>query len=215
MAMTETRDSDQDAPMNAKTQSPADDLAFMRALVEDRGGLSAEFGEAYLAGGVIYGLQILIQSLPSLPGGWMAIAGIAPTFVFAAVLTWIIWRHRHVRAGSLTSRAVGTAFGIFGLANLAMMCVIGPVALRHRSLEIWLIYPCVVFVLQGACWLLAAGLRKRIWHAVVGIGWFCTAILMAAYVQWPGAYGLIAGIGLIAFMAVPGAVTLRLAAAQR
>lgn len=192
------------------------DLAFLRALVSDGSGLLPPgFGEAYLAGGLIYGLQVLVQSLAAgslAPSPvWGAVLGIGPSFIFIAVLAAIFWRYRKVRGGGTTSRAVGATFGAVGLANLALICVIGSVAIRHRSLEIWLIYPCVVFVLQGAAWLIAAGLRRRAWQLLIGLGWFAAAIAMALSLGTMRWFALIAGASLIGLMAIPGAVIMRLA----
>jgi hypothetical protein len=201
--------------MTAKTHSPAEDLAFMRALVEggDSGGTAA-FGEVYFAAGLLYGLQIALQSLPAL--GVLALGapslqlamGIGPTVVFLAFLAWSLWRHRGAGGGT-AQRAIGAVFGAVGLANLALICVIGSVALRHRSLEIWLIYPCVVFVLQGAAWMVAGVVRRQPWPSLLGVGWFAAAIAMGLCIPYMPLYGLIAAVALIALMAAPGAVMMR------
>ena len=199
--------------MTNTTHSAQDDLAFMRGLVDGTSSFPPAFGETYLAGGLIYGLQVLIQvALPSTaPPLVQLTAGIAPTGIFLAGLAWIIWRHRHVPPGSAVSRALNAAFGCVGLANLALICVIGSLAVRRHSLEIWLIYPCVVFVLQGLAWLVAYALRKRAWQGLVGIGWFAAAIGLALTIGSLGSYALVGGGSLIGLMAVPGAVMMRLA----
>jgi hypothetical protein len=203
--------------MSTKTPSAQDDLAFMRALVEGSGnGLPVAFGEAYFAAGLIYGLQILIQSssafgLPALSPGAMLVFGIAPTVLFLGVLAWIIWRNRGASLGGVAARAVGATFGSIGLANFALMAVIGSVALRQHSLTTWLIYPCVVFVMQGAAWLIASALRKRAWLGLVGIGWFVAAVAMALAVDQPARLALAAGIALLVLMVIPGALLMRMA----
>jgi len=202
--------------MTNTTQSAQDDLAFMRGLVEGGGPIPTAFGETYLAAGLIYGLQILIQSsqalgLPALPPLAGLLAGILPTVIFVPVLVWIIWRNRGAGQGGATSRAVGATFGCIGLANLALICVIGSVALRQKSLETWLIYPCVVFVLQGAAWLVSCALRKRAWQGLVGVGWFAAAIGMALCIGSLAQYAVIAGVSMLVLMVAPGAVMMRLA----
>jgi len=218
--MALVRDStEEDPPMTAKTPSPADDLAFMRNLVEGGGGGPA-FGEGYLAAGLIYGVQVILQGLqaglaPAMAQPWPLVIGIGPTLVFCAVLGWILWRHRAAANGSYASRMIGALFGCIGLANFALMAVIGIEALRRHSLEIWLIYPCVVFVMQGACWLAASAIRRRGWYALVAFGWFASAVAMALNMTNLAAFTVAAGVGLLAFMAAPGAVLMRLAQAQR
>jgi hypothetical protein len=202
--------------MTNTTQSAQDDLAFMRGLVEGGGPIPTAFGETYLAAGLIYGLQILIQSsqalgLPALPPLGGLLAAFLPTVIFVIVLVWIIWRNRGAGQGGATSRAVGATFGCIGLANLALICVIGSVALRQKSLETWLIYPCVVFVLQGAAWLVSCALRKSAWQGLVGVGWFAAAIGMALCIGSLAQYAVIAGVSMLVLMVAPGAVMMRLA----
>jgi hypothetical protein len=203
-----------EAAMSAKTHSPAEDLAFMRALVEggDREG-TAQFGQVYFAAGLIYGLQIVIQSLPGfgipLSPTFQLAAGIGPTVVFLIFLAWSLWRYPGRGAG-MAQRAIGAVFGSVSLANIALVCIIGSVALRHRSLEIWLIYPCVVFVLQGAAWVVAGVIRRQTWPGVVGAGWIVAAIAMGFCIGTIPLYTLIAGASLIGLMAAPGAAMMRL-----
>jgi hypothetical protein len=139
------------------------------------------------------------------------LAAFLPTVIFVIVLVWIIWRNRGAGQGGATSRAVGATFGCIGLANLALICVIGSVALRQKSLETWLIYPCVVFVLQGAAWLVSCALRKRAWQGLVGVGWFAAAIGMALCIGSLAQYAVIAGVSMLVLMVAPGAVMMRLA----
>jgi hypothetical protein len=190
--------------------SAQDDLAFMCALVERPGNFQRSFGEAYFAAGLCYGVQMLLHAAQG--AGWIAggpmglVIGIGPTVVFLILLAWIIHRHRGEASGSVVSRAVGAMFGATGLANLVLICVIGSVAWREQSLTIWLIYPCTVIVLQGMAWLVTYALRRRIWFAIVGLGWFVTAIAMGLTVTMPSAFIAITGMGFLAFMLVPGLV---------
>jgi hypothetical protein len=198
----------------AKTPSVQDDLAFMRALVEGGGGLPAAFGEGYFAAGLIYGLQTLsafVQMAAHVPyfSNLSLVFGIAPTAIFIVVISWIIWRHRGESQGGVTARAVGATFGCLGLANLALICVIGSVALNEHSLIIWWIYPCVVLVTQGAAWLVASSLRRSLWQALVALGWFAGAIAAALVIDQPTAYVLVLSLCLLGLMALPGWVMMR------
>jgi hypothetical protein len=193
------------------------DLAFIRAMVDDgASGMTRTLGETLLAGGLAYGLQCAVQGapaigLPILPPLWELIWGVGPTIVFAIIVAVIIWRRRHDAKGGFLGRAVGAAFACLSTSNIALICAIGYVAWRRQSLEIWLIYPCTVFVLQGAAWLIAYALRQRLWLLVVALGWYASAIAMAvALTISPALFGLVAGVALLLFMAVPGAVIVRL-----
>jgi hypothetical protein len=201
--------------MNGDAAAARDDLAFMRALVQAGGDAQQPFGEGYLAAGVIYGAEMLLHGgqllgLVSVAGPWVLAIGLGPTVLFLAVLFWIVRRHRGAPA-NMVSRAIGAVFGAVGVANVALVAVVGSVALRCHSVEIWLIYPCAVFVLQGAAWLAAYALRRRVWLALVGLGWFAAGIGMSRAVGSFAAYVLIAGVSILLLMALPGWVLLRLA----
>lgn len=190
-----------------------DDLAFIKALVAPDDGWQQQFGRIYFAAGVCYSTQLLLHAgqllgvvssapVPSLVIGWL------PTVIFAAIMAWIILRDRPRHIGG-ASRAVGTVFASVGLANVALCVSLGSIALRLHSQTIWLIYPVVVMVLQGMAWLVAFMLRRRSWMGVVALGWFLVGIGMAAAIQTIGAYIVVAGIGMVTFMLVPGLLMIR------
>ncbi len=194
--------------------SARDDLAYLRALVEAPGSFQRSLGESYFAAGLCYGVQMLLhagQLAGWIPPGSAAglTIGFAPTVVFLGLLVWIIRRHPAKPGGSVVARAVGAVFGAVGLANLALIVVIGSVAWREQNLTIWLIFPCTVLILQGLAWMVVYALRRRLWFAVVAAGWFVTAIAMALAIKAPAAFIGIGGFGFLAFMLVPGWVMMR------
>lgn len=198
------------------TDTARDDLAYLRALVETPGNFQRSLGESYFAAGLCYGVQMLLHAGQAV--GWIQedglpglAIGLGPTVVFLGLLTWIIARDRAQRpaGGGMVARAVGAVFGAVGIANLALVFVIGWVAWREQSLTIWLIYPCAVMVLQGMAWMVVYALRRRPWFAVVATGWFATGIGMALAIGTPGAFIAVAGFGFLAFMLVPGWVLMR------
>lgn len=196
-------------------QSARDDLAFLRGLVgDDENAQTRSFGEAYFASGLIYGGQMLLHAAQSLglisqaPPAALLV-GVGPTVLFIPVLSWIIYRNRKNAVRGAVGRAVAAVFGVIGLANLALIAVIGSVAWREHSVTTWLIFPCAVFVLQGAAWLFAYMMRRRAWFAWVAFGWFAAAIGMALSVTALGYFILFAGLGLWACMALPGLAMLR------
>jgi hypothetical protein len=200
--------------MNTDTQSLRDDLAYLRQLADPGEGSQLALARGYLAGGLIYGGQVLLhvaQAAGLLPSsGPVSLSiGLGPTVVFAAVMIWISIHHRMMPQGGPVSKAIGVAFASIGLSNLAFIAVIGAVALRERSLIIWLIYPCTVFVLQGIAWLVAYMLRRRQWHALVAFGWFASAIVMAIFIENLAIYALVGGLALFGCMALPGWLMLR------
>ena len=195
-------------------QSAQDDLAFLRALVQSGGGMQKTFGQLYLAGGLCYGAQLLLSALdsgalwPRTPAVSITIAA-APTVVFIAIMVWVIRKAGAETPAVGVQRAIGTVFGCLGMSNLALIVVIGAVALRERSLTTWLIYPCCVFVLQGAGWLVAYTLRRRTWMGLIAVGWMITAAVMAIFINTMPIFIPATGVGLILCMALPGWLILR------
>lgn len=201
--------------MTADAQSAREDLAFLKTLVggNENSGMRA-LGEAYLAGGLIYGVQVLFpvaQGLGWLPQNGLVslLTGIGPTALFIPVLIWIIRRNRTDMPSGVVGRAVGAVFASIGLANLFLIVVVGTVAWRQGSQATWLIYPCTVFVLQGVGWLFAFMMRRRMWLLLVAIGWFASAVGMALSVAATSYFILFAGLGLWLCMALPGWIILR------
>jgi hypothetical protein len=198
--------------MNA--DSARDDLAFMRALVEPTDNWQKQFGETYSAAGLCYCVQMLLHGgqffgLAPASGPAALAIGLGPTVVFLALLVWIVRRNPTRPGGGTTSRAVGSVFGAVGATNLALVLAIGSVAWRWHSLGAWLIYPCVVMILQGMAWLVAFMMRRKGWLALVALGWFATGLAMAAFIDNPAAFAIAAGAGLFAFMLLPGLFMLR------
>jgi len=95
-------------------------------------------------------------------------------------------------------------FACIGTSYLCLAAVIASVALREHSLATWLIYPCAVYVLQGAAWLIYFNLSRRPWMLIVALGWFACGIAMGWYVTNPAIFLLFAAIGLSVLMVVPG-----------
>jgi hypothetical protein len=199
--------------------SARNDLAYLRGLVQPDERWSQQFGAGYIAAGSCYGGQFLMhagQALGLLPAeGPAALAiGVGPTAVFLLWLVLVLRRGRTTAEGGVTARAVGAVFSAVGLANLAAAAVVGSVALRQQSLTVWLIFPCIVMVFQGAAWLVAYALRRRAWFALVGGGWFVAGVAAAACIERDWAYLSIAGLAFLLLMLLPGVVITRRGARQ-
>jgi len=202
--------------MTDKISTAQDDLAFMRRLAEQGSRGAVAGGWVFVAGGVLYGVQCLYQ--------WAQLRGVidppwpvtltflvAITAGFFAVLGWVIWRDRKSPQTGLMSRAVNAVFSGIGLANLAMVIVFGFNAAQAKDISIWLLYPPVIFALQGAAWYAAAVLRKRAWQGLVAAGWLIAATALGLVRGSVDAYLLICSLSLFLLMALPGFVLIRLA----
>lgn len=197
------------------TQNPQDDLAYLKSLVAGDGGAQAGkmFGQIYFFAGLLYGLQTLAlwaqgAGLIAPPETVMLVFVIGISVVFLGVVAYVSWKNRNISQGSINNRAVGAVFGATGMANLVLIAAIGYRAYVDQSLATWLIYPIVVFVLQGAAWLASYMLMRRAWHGLVALGWFATSLGMALTLGELN-FAVVVGVALILFMAVPGYIIMR------
>ena len=185
----------------------------VRSLVDQGARARLSGASLFVLGGVLYGVQCLYHwgqlhgvSLPE-PWNLIFVAGI--TVVFLIGLSVISWRDRNRPSGGVVGRALAGIFAGAGLANLAMVFVFALNAAREHSAFVWMLYPPVIFALQGACWIAVWQVQKRGWHALVGFGWLLTAAAMGWFVRNTEAYVLIAAAALFVLMALPGWVLMR------
>jgi hypothetical protein len=196
-------------------QSAQADLAFMTALVRAGEQSQMRVGPIYFAAGSLYGFECLVQAAQM--KGWVTLSpsqgvafSAAITAAFFAALAVTIWNERKAPPPGVAGRAISAAFTGVGLANLALAGVFGSAAIRAHSLQTWLLFPPVVFALQGAVWSMAFTLRRRAWLGVIAAGWFVNAIVLGLSIDNAGAYVLTASFGMIAWMAIPGFLMWRL-----
>lgn len=200
--------------MTAKTQSAQDDLAYMRTVVEQGGRPRMAGALIYMAAGLIYGTETLVhwgQSANLIRLSEQAtlafVAGCSTLFVLVMVVLIARDKTKGIGAGS-GSRALNAAFGGAGLANIALMVIFGVNAWRQHDMLIWMLYPCVVFALQGAAWYVAFMLRRKGWMLVVSLGCLVTAAVMGLVLGSP-TFNLVAALACFAWLAVPGAIMAR------
>jgi hypothetical protein len=197
---------------DSDTQAIRDDLAFLRGLVHRNDNFLKALGRTYFAGGVCYLVQTLLglgQSrgwIPTTNGLLDLVIGIGPTAVFVISLIVILPRGRHkAEPTGQVDRAIGAFFGAIGFSNFALIAVIGSVAVQQKSLTIWLIYPCTVFIFQGAAWLTMFSLRRRPWTGLVAAIWFACALGMGWSIGDMTRFAVVASAGLLLGMTLPGA----------
>jgi len=195
------------------------DLDFLRGLVEGGGNRTQYLtGHAFVVGGSVYAFQcfanwLLVVLALNVPGlVWIALHTL-PTVIFLAYCVWQGMRYGASNTGNATSRAITAAFQAAGFTNLALILIFAPTAIGRGDFTIWLFYPAVVFALQGAAWLTAYQLRRRLWLLGVALGWMASAVALGLLIG-SLTYLLVAGAALFFFMAVPGIVMVRLSKKQ-
>ena len=130
--------------------------------------------------------------------------------VFLALVAWLSIKNRGTQnRGSLVSRTVTAVFTAFGLENFALIAIVGSQALRLHSLEIWLIYPCVVLAMQGAAWSIIWTLRRRTWIAVIAAGWYAVGVGMAFAIGHHMAFLALGTLAFWVLMVGPGLYMMR------
>ena len=210
--------------MSDKSRStPEADLAFLKAIVQGGNNPKATLtlGVAYLAGGLLYGLQCLFHVGQAV--GWVRWPGLANlafvigiTVAFLIVLTWAIREDRKLgTAGPIVTRTLNAAFSGAGMANLAIIIVFGVGAARDKDFAVWLYYPAMIFALQAAAWFVAWDLKKRPWMLAASIGGWITAVALGLLVREPVIYLYVCTAALFALFAGPGWIMTRAALQTR
>jgi hypothetical protein len=193
----------------------SEDLAFLRAIVEERSASFKQTGLIYGAAGLLYGAECLtswldIRGTIALSNTGHLIAHILPTGLFLAIMIGALWKNRPLNQSKGTaSRAMEAVFGAAGLANLVMIVVFGLTAWQRQDFSIWLFYPAVVCAFQGAAWYVVTIVQKRLWMWAPTIGWFGTAMIAGLLTDNPERYLVVLGTGLILFMFAPGLILYR------
>lgn len=201
--------------MDAKIQAAQDDLAFLRGLVESSSRSPMPGGAVFLAGGMLYGFQTLFHwgqatSWVKPPPLVALFFSVAPTVAFLVVLIHFLRKQGKTDAGGIGRRALDAAFAAAGLCNLTLAGAFGYIAFQQKNLNLWLLYPIVVFALQGAAWQIAFRLQRSRWMGIVSFGWFAASVGLGLTFGTLS-YLLVAAASLFLLMALPGALMLRAA----
>lgn len=203
--------------------SPEADLAFLRSIVQggDNPKATLTLGVAYLAGGLLYGVQCLFH-LGQVWGliRWPDLANlafvVAITGAFFVVLTWAVREDRKAgTAGPIVTRTLNAAFGAGGMANLAIIIVFGVGARRDEDFAVWLYYPAMIFALQSAIWYVAWTLKKKPWMLATSAGGWATAVILGLLVRDPVIYLYVCTAALFLLFAAPGGIMTRDALRKR
>lgn len=197
--------------------TPEADLAFLRSIVQGGGSAKATLtlGVAYLAGGLLYGLQCLFHIGQMI--GWIRWPDLANlafvigiTVAFFIVLMWAVREDRKLgTAGPIVTRTLNAAFSSAGMANLAIVIVFGFGARRDQDFAIWLYYPAMIFALQSAVWYVAWSLKKKPWMLATAAGGWVTAVALGVLVRQSEIYLYVCTAALFLLFAGPGWIMTR------
>lgn len=191
-----------------------DDLAFMKAVAEDRGPLPAILGWHLVAVGAAFAPDLVLV--------WAIFTERLAWPESLRMLTWLpgvaLWLPAYLliqargrgRGGfGPSARVFAAAWGAMGVMTLATL-VLFAVAQGATGDLYFRLWPAFGFVLWGGAWSVVAIIRKRLWLGGVALASFALGIGCAAMLNTPAVW-LVMAAGLALVFALPGAVILRLA----
>jgi hypothetical protein len=202
--------------MTDSTRTAREDLAFLRALTEDRGPLPWSAGAYSFAVGALFGLNLLAvwalrQSRVDLPLIWLW--SWAPGTVVYLLAHLLIRRRGRGETIGPTLRMVGASWlavhAMTLFIVLALMTAHAATGIAYE--QIW---PAIAWSLYGGAWTVAGLVRRDRWPFVIAAGSFAFALAGASQIAGNGLW-LVLGLGAIWTFAVPGWLIMRQARRTR
>lgn len=190
-----------------EVQSVRADLAFLRALAEDKDPLAALYGWHLLAIGVFFGPAVLftwagVAGLIDVPVAWTNWVWLPPSILYLPVLGWLIWRGSRAPGGGPTQRGVWFAWAAVGMMTIAIL--IGLIGASVRVDPLFMVaWPPIALALYGGVWTLTGFMRGAKWHGAVALGCYLFSIAAAWSATTPAQW-LFLGLGLLLFLGGPG-----------
>lgn len=183
-----------------------EDLAFMRALVNDQDPLPATFGGHLLAPGLLYGLGTLpvwgiLTGYLDLDRAWLHWIWLPPSLLYLPILIWLIRRGRSDTWGPSRRLfiAIWSAVGTMGGVTLACL-VLATFKIGGYFMLLW---PPLALLLWGGGWLAISKVRRQPLYGWLAAGCFATAALAAWLIRAPEQW-LVMSLAMLLCIAGPG-----------
>ena len=192
--------------MNETLKSMKSDLAFMKAVAEDRGPIPALLGWHLIGIGGVFGFALLHV--------WSVYAGLTPwpeeakpllwlpgVLVYAPINAFIGIRGRHKALGP-TARVFGAAWAAMGMMSIpaVLVLVLGEAQTGEPFHGIW---PALALVLYGGAWVTIAMICRKLWNVLIAAGCFAAGLLCALLIRDPAQWLVMAG-GFSFLVGAPG-----------
>jgi hypothetical protein len=188
------------------------DIAFLRALVEDHDSTMALDGAILTAVGVIFACVSLFYwstsaGMLTVPMVWNQWAWASGVLVLVPVA--LLLQRRFPKPSGPASRATLAAWlGVgTGITVAAVAFALGAWRLQSSSLLL-LAFPVVLFTLWGAAWSVAFAVRRRLAFALVAAGCYTVALACGFFMGQPEEW-LVLSLGLLTLVAAPGFTIVR------
>jgi hypothetical protein len=199
--------------MAADKTTAEDDLAFIRRLTSPDQGPAwrRSFGRMYALWGLAFAIPLFAEWARWM--GWIILP--RDFWLWAAAIVTVLltvasiyYSRKDGPTVGVQSRALNAVFGGAGLANIVMLAALVAVSVQLTDGRIMMLHASIVFAFQGAAWFVVWALRKQFWTGVIAAGWFVTAVALGFTLATPY-FILIAALGLVFLMAVPGLAMMR------
>ncbi|WP_293678423.1 hypothetical protein [uncultured Phenylobacterium sp.] len=198
--------------MTDAVRAARDDLAFLKAVAEDRGPLPAILGAHLVAVGAAFTPDlVLVWAIYTGRADWwpqsLAWATWAPGVALWLPAYLILQRRGRGQGFGPSARVFAAAWGAMGLMTVATLALFAAAQAATGAFYFQL-WPAMGFVLWGGAWSVVAIIRKRLWLGAIALLSFALGVGCAALLKSPDVWlALAAGLGLV--FALPGAVILR------
>lgn len=212
------------AAAHSALDAARDDLAFMRALAADRDPLPALYGAHLFAIGACFGPALVLSwaayaGVAGVSPAWGQLSPLPAAILYIPALIVILARNnRRIRRegrGGPSQRAVWSIWAAVTATIFTLLA--GFIAAGARddldAAQVMTMWLPAIAALYGGAWVMKAFLRGAPWCALVGVGCFAVSIACAWTANTPTPF-LLLGLGLVAFMALPG-LAIMLAARRR
>jgi hypothetical protein len=187
------------------------DLAFLRAVAEDRGPIPALLGWHLVAIGGIFGVALLhvwtvYAGLTPWPEEQQSLLWLPGVLIYAPINALIALRHRH-RALGPTARVFGSAWAATGLMTLAAVMVL-TVGRNQTGHPFYMVWPGLALVLYGGAWVVIAMILRKPWTWIIAFSCFAAALSCALLIQNTAQWLVMAG-AFFLLVGAPGAAIVR------
>lgn len=197
--------------MTDALSSARDDLAFLREVAEDRGPLPSHLGAHLFWPGLLYGLNVAytwagLAGFAPWPQDWYAWAYMPATVIYIPICIWLTLdgRKQHWGPGARVFAAAWSGVSIMTLTVVGIVIA----ASVKTGVNYAVVWPPIALALYAGAWLALGVALRRLWAILVAVGCSLSAILMGILTGAPEVW-LVMGLGMLLFMAAPGAMMMR------
>jgi len=192
--------------MSDPAQAARDDLAFMRALAEDKDPLPWGFGAHLLAPALLYSPTAFLA--------WIDMQGLydvadevllwawAPAMLVHIPIWFALVRGKSLASVGPAKRAFAGAWQAMALMTLVMLVSLFIASTRLEA-PLMMFWPSIALTFYGGAWFATATAQPSPLFTLIGLGSLATALVCAFLINTPAQW-LVLGLGILAWLGAPG-----------